>query len=252
MKQPMTISINMLTSTNDPHKILLANPDRKLTKYQDCVEAVRYTGTLKLDSLSVLEVDYDIGLTEEFLYHLKLQLIIIGAKLVYYQMRSDTLYDMFKDSERSVKKLIEVINAYFLLEIILKKNVLSSRCKTSMCGLRNYLNSYLNETITKEPFQTAQTTIRNDLTSMLEKCKTVQFEPEKCFYCQENIESEQLNCPQNHQFHRCIITKLQVPITSRNYCQNCNCCVVDLETLKEITGKDENLCMFCDRYFTFS
>lgn len=250
LKQPIVLSVNIL-STTDPYDILLQNKSLKLTELYDCVEAARHIASNSLTSLEPLEtMTFKIGLNEEFLYFLKLQLIVNDASMTYYQTRSETLFEMFKSTDRQVRMLIETINAYFLLKSITsRKEKHSTLVQTSIHCLKGFIESYLQEDFEKEPLKTSKETLTNELESFLTKCKlSSNFEVEQCKYCQEKIDGSLL-CPNNHQLARCSITKLQLPLEPGNSCSNCHCCVMDVSTLKEIIQKEDFYCLFCDQQF---
>lgn len=254
LKQPVTLSVHLLPSKNDPHKILINNQSRRLTEFYDCVEAVRFVGSSRIDTLKVLDdVDYDIALDDKFLYYLKLQLIVVTSKLVFYQTRSDTMFDMLREFEASIKKIIEVIKAFLLLKSLAARKKLTNQSQLSMRRLTNFLKMYTNEEIVKEPFKTAQLTFKPNLLALLDKSGSASLaKSETCFFCQEIIHSEKLTCESNHQSNLCVITKLQIPFSMNNTCPTCNCCVMDLTTLKDVTGNSEQFCPFCDRHFSFN
>lgn len=255
LKQPKLFSINVF-SKNAPDVILMKNRSLQLTDFVDCMEAVRYIGILEIESLKKLEsMSYKTELSRDFLYYLKLQLIVVKAKLVYYRIRSDTLHDRCKNSKTWLKKTIEVINSFFLIKSMLaRKKKLSDASAQSICCLATTIQNFLNDETAKGQFITIQKTLRNELENLLTTYKGLKNlkDQETCLYCDETIEASQLMCKQNHEVSRCVITKLQIPIGMSNVCTDCNCGFIDQESLQEITEKEEQLCPFCDRFIKFS
>lgn len=254
LKQPLSISINMLSNHN-PYRMLMENESLQLTELYDCVEAVRFVGSTKLETLAELEsMNYTIAFSEEYLYYLKIQMIVVEARLMYYQSRSDMSFETITLAGTSIKRLIEVINAFFLLKFIIgKKKKQSEQTELSVRCLSYFIRNFIKDKMIKEPFTTAQETLKTGFEELLEKCKVSTDKPEICLYCFESIEDEKLTCKLNHPIARCIITKIQIPIGMNHFCSNCNCGVVDLETLRDVTGRDQSfLCPFCDQRFTFT
>lgn len=255
LKQPICVSVNMLPF-NCPYQMLLENESLQLTDYYDCVEVVRYTGSIKCDSLEPLEtMKYRIAMSEEFLYYLKLQLLTVNSKVLYYKSRSEKNYLKQLQTTKPIKKLIEVINAYFLLKFIAsKRKKLSEQAQLSIRCLCNFIRDYISEKFEIELFKTTQDILKSDFEAQLAKCKiSTSLDSEICSYCDAIINKDHLVCEAGHQLNRCVLTKLQIPITINNACSNCYCCVLDLDTLKKVTGKSSSfLCPFCDQKFIFS
>ena len=255
LKQPLCISVNK-NPLLDPYQMLLNNESLQLTELYDCVETVRFIGSLKLETLEPLEsMEYRIAMSEEFLYYLKIQLLAVRTKLVYYQSRSDIFYAKLAKIEKYNKTLIEVMNAHFLLKFMIsKKRKLSEQAQLSIHCICNFIRKYIVEEVDSEPFKAAQEILKKDLKALVDKCKDSIINPEVCSFCEEIIDKENLTCKFDHPLSRCVITKLQIPISMSNVCINCNCSVMDLETLKSVTGKinSQFLCPFCDQKFTFS
>lgn len=253
MKQPITIAVSLMTSMNNPYRILLENPSKKLTNLSDCVEAVRYLGVVKTDSLSALETECEPALTDEYIYHLKLKLIVIDAKSSYYQRRSSTYFEILKEQESSMMKVVILVRALLLLERMASRQELSDRAQLSMRCLKIFIEISLKEENPQEPLKSAKEIIESRLNALMGDRKTSNhIAPEVCFYCQEEIDKDRLSCSKDHQQNRCIITKLQIPISMNNRCEYCFCCTIDRQTLQELTGDVEQLCPYCDHQLTFT
>lgn len=252
LKQPLCISINLFSKV-DPSKILLNNATLKLTNFFDCVEAVRYVGSSKLESLESLEkMKLEVELSEKFLYYLKLQLIVLQAKVVYYRTRSAGAFAVVSEEYIAIKDLIEVVKTFLLLKSLVTLKKSGEEIHRSMRCLVCILKDFLVKQITKEPFKTAQETFKADINALAVKCQLPNnLKAEKCLYCDEYIETNKLVCNANHTISRCVITKLQLPVGLNNFCQNCNVSVMERKVLEKIIGKDEPLCPFCDRQLEF-
>lgn len=211
-------------------------------------------GTKKLESLKVLEeMNYEISLSLKFLYYLKVQLMVVNAKIVYYQLRSDSISDLTKESQKSIMKVIDVIRAYFLLkQIVSKKSKQTEQIQLQAIRcLANHLQTYLDDVILNMPFKNAQEMFRPHLKALIDECEFANAAPpEICVYCNDPIEKTQFTCQSNHEMKRCAITKLQLPIDSTTFCQQCQNGVVDKETLTLVTNNNKQmmLCVFCDRF----
>lgn len=255
LKQPLHVTVNLFSGT-DPYKMLMENESLRLTEFQDCVEAVRFVGTSKLETMSPLSaMDYEIGLTDDFAYYLKIQLLVTNAKLVFYKTRSETIFEVTEDTQSSIKKIIEVIYAYKILKRLSPTKKLSKISQLSIRCLSNFINCYINEEMIKQPFLLAQQTFEKDLIEVLiavNKSESLKgLKNELCYYCEESIDADKLTCSLNHQPVRCSITKLQLPAIVTSCCPRCNCNVMDLITLKEVTESDEQLCLYCDGHILF-
>lgn len=236
----------MLLTKNDPYKILFTNPTRKLTNYYDCIEAVRMCEPVKL---AILQVKFNVALTEEFLYELKLHLIVVNAKLIYYQTRSDVIYETLVEEEIWLKKTVDLVCDYSLLKDLSKREKLSNDCQLTMRCLVSSIKIYLSQEITKEVFKTFKETFRSELEGSLTSCEIpADLEPEICTYCQEIIAKDSLTCSEDHKTNRCIISKRQIPFSVNNFCSNCKTCAIDLKILKDVTG-NYPLCPYCDQPF---
>lgn len=258
VKQPAQISINRLSKT-DPFKILLNNETLRLTEFADCVEAVRFIGLGKLEELGTIEnLEYSIELSNEFLYYLKLQLLVVNIKLKYYQNRSPNIYEIISANKESIKEIISAINSYFILTKILKQGKFSNIQRECMRCLIILLKNYCESNIQKEPFCEANQKLRPDFIKLIHKYEKMikdkrKFHPEKCSFCQEEFSEHQLQCSLNHFVKRCIVTNLLVPLDCNNHCSQCKECVTKLETLTLILGSSHHsLCPFCDVRFIFN
>lgn len=255
LKQPNLISVNVF-SLHDPHDILIENKSLQLTDYFDCMEAARYIGTTEIESLDKLEsMKFEIKLSREFQYYLKIQLIVVNAsKIVHYQQRSDLVFRQLQTKKTWLRRTIDVINGSALINSILsRKDKLSNAAGQSIHCLAKMIRSFLDDETANDPFTTFQATLKAELESLLAKCAALKAKKsqELCLYCGDKIAVDKLTCKDNHEVSRCAITQLQNTFIANNICSECERCVTSLEILKEVTGKDEQLCPYCDRLIIF-
>lgn len=196
---------------------------------------------------------YEIKLGREFLYYLKIQMIVVNSKIIHFQQRSDMMLRQFQTKKTWLQRTIEVINGFLLVNsVLLKKEKLSEAAGQTISYFAILIRRFLDDETAISPFNTFQKAIKNDLGSLLAKCKVVDAKaPETCLYCGEEIAIDKLTCEENHEVSRCAITKLQIPLSVNNTCSECESCFTNLESLKEITGKDEHHCPYCDRLIIF-
>lgn len=232
-----------------------------MTDYIDCIEAIRFIGSNKLETLGVLEqMDYDISVTYKFLYYLKIQLLLINIKLIYYQMKSRNIFDIIYQSKASISELIRVINAQLLLNVILKSNKFTDVHYTVMTSLKKLIIKYVNSVQDKEPFNTALETLKEQLLESIkicnEKLKGKKIQPEMCNFCFEEISDDRLECKSDHKLKRCVMTNLPVSLDCTNFCKQCRQSVTSLEILSLIIEDplkfDIFLCPLCDLKFVLN
>lgn len=251
MKQPSCLYINYF-SKNDPYEILIKNSSHQLTDYSDCLELIRYLGSVNVETLKPLEdMKYQVELSGKFLYYLKLQHLVEFSKQTYYSRRSECISEVFAEKSIMVLKTIKVIRSFFLLKVLIskqEKEKLPEIVLKSAKLLRTSLKLYLEDSFTAEPFKDAQSIFKEEFLNLIESSKFLEQLPkEMCSFCLEEIENDKLVCKSNHQMRRCIITKLQLSLTSNNVCK-CENGFTELETLKLVTinNKQFMLCPICD------
>lgn len=237
------------------------NPTLRMTDYIDCIEAIRFIGSNKLETLGVLEqMDYDIGITYKFLYYLKIQLLLINIKLIYYQMKSRNIFDIIDQSKASIGELIRVISTQLLLNVILKSTKLTEVHYTVIRSLKKLITKYVNSVQDNEPFNTALKILKPQLLESLkicnEKLKAKKIQPEMCSFCFEEISDDLLECKSNHKLKRCVMTNLPVSLDCTNFCKQCRESVTSLEVLTLIIEDplkfDIFLCPLCDMKFVMN
>jgi len=229
-----------------------------MTDYVDCVEAIRYIGSNKLETLGILEqMDYNIAITYKFLYYLKIQLLLLNIKLIYFQMKSRNIFDIIDQSKMSIAELIRVINTQLLINAILKSKTLTDVHYTVIRSLKKLIIKYCNSVQDKEPFNTALETLKPHLLETLKVCnETVNgknIQPEMCSFCFEEISDDRLECSSDHKLKRCVTTNLPVSLDCTNFCKQCKESVTSLEILSLIIENplefDVFLCPLCDLKF---
>ncbi|KAL7050453.1 hypothetical protein ACKWTF_004087 [Chironomus riparius] len=259
-KQPNHISINLFTK-HDPVQIILNNPTLRMTDYIDCIEAIRFIGSNKLETLGVLEqMDYDIAITYKFLYYLKIQLLLINIKLIYYQMKSRNIFDIIDQSKVSIGELIRVINTQLLLNVMFKSKTMTDVHYRVIKSLKKLIIKYCNSVQDKEPFNTALETLKPQLNETLkvcnEKLKGKKVPAELCCFCFEELNDNQLECSSGHKLKRCATTNLPVSLDCTNFCKQCRESFTSLEILSLIIEDpskfDIFLCPLCDLKFVLN
>lgn len=232
--------------------MVIQNSNHQLTDYSDCLELIRYLGSMNIETLKPLqEMKYQIELNAKFLYYLKLQQLVENSKQTYYNRRNEFISESFAERSTLVLKTIKVIRTYFLLKVLIskqEKEKLPEIVLKSAKLLRISLKLYLEEKFTAEPFKEAQSMFRNEFLSLIESSKMLEELPkEVCLFCMKEIENDSLVCKRKHQMRRCIITKLQLPLSSNNVCK-CLSGFIELETLKLVTMNNNQfmLCPICD------
>ena len=252
LKQPLCLTVNIF-SKNDPYRMLVENKTLRLTDFYDCVEAMRSEGGHNLESLAVIDsMDVEVKLNEKYLYYLKLQLIVLNVKLFHYTSKSESISKSFEAIEATVKTLIAAVCSFLMLKSMASIKKPAPATQMSMRCLVKSLRQFISDEECNEPYKDAQESFKKEIKVLVDKCKFPStLDPEICLHCEAPIDKEKLICENNHKVNRCIITKLQVPIDSNNFCSNCYCCVLEQDILKRITGVDDPLCPFCDRRFNF-
>lgn len=242
---------------NNPYEIIKNNRSGLLTDFADCVEAVRLQGTTSAESLEQLEdMNYEIQLDEAFVYYLKVQLLLVNTKMFYYIIRSQTILDIFKNSQRLMMELIKVVKSYLQLEKLLKADVNEELNIAAIRAMKKFLIGYSRKIITTMPFKEASVAFKPIILDLVEKCKSIniQASPEKCQICEELIYDEEETCSKDHQMKRCAITNLLIALDSKDYCSQCLVSVTSFENLKFLFENSNHcfVCPFCDAYLTFS
>ncbi|CAO1356997.1 unnamed protein product [Diamesa serratosioi] len=196
MKQPSCLYINLFTK-NDPYTMLIQNANHQLTDYSDCLELIRYLGSINVETLKPLEeMKFQVELNGKFLYYLKLQQLVENSKQTYYSRRSEFISDVFAERSVMVLKTIKVIRTFFLLKVLVskqEKEKLPEIVMKSAKLLRISLRIYLEDTFTAEPFKEAQSMFKEEFVNLIESSKLLEELPKEiCSFCMEEIENDSL------------------------------------------------------------
>jgi hypothetical protein len=259
-KQPLRITINLF-NTVDPFEMLMNNQSLKLTDYSDCVEAVRFIGSSKLEALGVLErMDYNIELSDVFAYYLKIQLCVVKAKIIFYTTRSSKAVDDINETKDFIIEIISVVHFYKLLSYLLKvKNPSKVHCRVIRAAA-NFIRAYCNSKIEQEPFKTAAIEFRPALEKLLvssgEIIKKAKLPSETCECCESDITQNSLECNLKHRMKRCIVTNCIVDLDCSNGCHQCKVSVTHLKVLIPVLEKPQGasklyFCPLCDTQLVF-
>ena len=201
---------------------------------------------------------FTIDINNQFVYYLKLQLLVLNAQFTYYKTRSNLKVESIKETMDALRLTIEVIKAHQLLVELI--NLYHQASKTqdivleSATALRNFIKYY--HTLRFAPDQADSKRIQLALWPKLEQLVNHSKFLEKtnlpnCEYCDGVIEKGKFFCKQNHQFARCCVTKLQLPLLHKNFCKQCQSQVQCEDILTEVVGFHHEfvMCPFCDIRF---
>lgn len=234
---------------------LLNNPTKSLSKYHDLAEAMR-CAQLKNDKLfrNYLEKGpTEIVCDNDYLYSLKIRLIITSARSTYLKQKSRITESSNLLGEYDIaKRFIFAIRSYRTLSLFLKNKkklndlqIISAQCH------RVYLKDFVELSIFDE-YEAVKVKFHPAIETML--ADTNFFDGvvlETCTYCEEPIEVGKTVCNNEHEFPRCCITQLQIPMMNQRQCSRCHLFAIDnMDTLKMFPGilevDSELVCPLCD------
>ncbi|XP_053686651.1 uncharacterized protein LOC128736195 [Sabethes cyaneus] len=238
-------------SGREPLKILLENPSLRLTEYYDCAEVIRYSGNRDTQTLKELEAlsSTRARVDDAYAYHLKLQLIQLGAKFSYFKKRCLSIADILCNQSQFVATVIEILHAakviYYFLYIRQTFNLqLSYMQLLSVRCLRNFMRDFVEDSfpgdfehvhIALKPVMEEVIGHANEILSGASQ-KPLQ---EECTFCGERIAYEKQTCSESHQTFRCSLTKQQIPVQKvETVCEMCDRSSLDVELLAEIFYTD--------------
>lgn len=223
----------------------------------DCAELVRYLGAKDLKLIERYErsvnLTQNIGFTKEFLFLLKVSVILAGARYTYFRLRSSAEANVSSKRIDRLCQVLEVIRAYHVLTCLIQKSdytpfeMLSGRC------LRLWILEYVAVKPATDEFLKIYDVMTPELMILVQEA--VRFsagEAELCAVCDKRLEKVALQCEDGHFVVRCCITKAQVADLMPRMCRQCRKCVWhDLGELKKIVGDKEELllCPLCDISF---
>ncbi|XP_055538636.1 uncharacterized protein LOC129726066 [Wyeomyia smithii] len=256
-------------SEREPLKMLLENPTYRLTDYYDCAEVIRYSGNRDTQTLKQLEAlsSTRVSVDDAYAYHLKLQLIQLGAKFSYFKKRCLSIAEVLFNQSQFVSTVIEILHAakvvYYFLYITQTYNLqLSFMQLSSVRCLRNFIKGFVEDSFPGDfehihmSLKTVMEEVVVHANELLSKAAQ-QPQQEECTFCGKLMEYDKQTCSENHQTFRCSLTKQQIPVQKiETVCEMCDRCSLDVELLGEIFHTDGGhlsvyyrYCCVCDRPF---
>lgn len=255
LREPAIITVCHQLGGLEAFERLSNNPTKSLSKYHDLAEAVR-CAQLKNDKLFrnyLKNAPAEIVCDNDYLYSLKIRLIITSARSTYLKQKSRITESANLLGEYDIaKRFIFAIRSYQTLSLFLKKKkklndlqIISAQCH------RVYLKDFVELSIFDE-YEAVKVKFHPAIETIL--AETSCFDGrilEKCTYCEESIDVGKSVCNNEHEFPRCCITQLQIPMMTQRQCLRCHLFAIDdMETLKlfphclEVDG--ELVCPLCD------
>lgn len=171
-----------------------------------------------------------------------------------YETKSDEMKNDLKIGLEHHKEVIEVISSYILLKQIMDRKLkVTERSQLVVRSLTNFLRAYVEKEVVKEPFKAYHGKLKKGIENLIIRIKCKEsIKHDICVHCELPIEKDKLICIDSHPTHRCVITKVQLPLSSNNFCFNCKVNFVNKKTLNEVLDKRDQLCPFCDRSIMFT
>ncbi|KXJ75620.1 hypothetical protein RP20_CCG011395 [Aedes albopictus] len=252
----------------DALQLLLNNPTLRMTNFYDCAEVVRFSGNRNPDAVKPLELraSHSANVDDSYAYHLKLQLVQLGARLSHFKKRCQAVAEVLYNQLQFLRMVIEILHAakviaYFLhvrhaLSELSYQQLLTIRC------LRNFIQEFVEDNfpgdyehvhlLLKPPMEEVITRA-NELLATSQQ----ELYPEECTFCDGPIPDTKLSCAENHQTFRCSITKQQIAMGHvETMCEMCDRCSLDGQLLAEIFCADGGQlviywmdCCLCDMPF---
>lgn len=255
LREPAIITVCHQLGGSQALEHLLNNPTKSLSKYHDLAEAVR-CAQLKNDKLfcNYLEkAPANIVCDNDYLYSLKIRLIITSARSTYLKKKSRFTESSNLLGEYDIaKRFIFAIRSYQTLSLFLKnkKKLNDLQIISAQCN-RVYLKDFMELSIFDE-YEAVKVKFHPTIKTMLDETKFFDGAIlEKCTYCEEPIEVGKTVCNNEHEFPRCCITQLQIPMMNERQCPRCHLFAIDdMEILKLFPGilviDNELVCPLCD------
>lgn len=193
----------------------------------------------------------NIEFSDQYLYHLKLKLIVYGIMCGYYHRNNERIYLEYLSIYNTFQKIIEVQIAYKNLKILHNIHSSKSLSKVQACSskcLRILIVDYLKIDFTDD-FKIIKDSLRRKLDNLILATRYVEnYEQEACQLCNTIIAADELKCSEKHAVERCMFSQIQVPFFKSKYCKICNrqCALYDdLLNVFQANG-NELFCIFCD------
>ncbi|XP_058066007.1 uncharacterized protein LOC131215633, partial [Anopheles bellator] len=210
---------------------LLMNNSRQLAEYYDAAEVVRFDTHRNQESLNKME-QY---LTETEVpnqtdpYLLKLQLVLLGAKIAYNKKRNMIVTEILHNQFQYICTILEVIGACRVLNYLSElasENLepLNTLQQMSIRCLRRFIRTILDDTFPGD-YEYLHTNVKPQLQSVLQRTDrvyTADVVEETCSFCDAPIVQSKGTCHDEHPVFRCQVTKLQIPIDAVEV--NCRMC----------------------------
>lgn len=238
-------------------EMLLNNHTYSLSGMHDLAEAVR-SAQLRSDKLfhSYLNtLPSEIVCTSEYLYSLKVRLIVTSARSTYLRLKNRIMdssnllgeYDILKKFIFAVRSY-QALTYFNQLSDLKPFQILSAQCHRR--SLREFVDMSIFEEyeIIKMQFHPAIELLLNETHTFDERLL------EQCVYCNQPIEHGKEVCSENHELPRCCISMVQLPLMNERECTRCQIFALDdIEMLKlalpddvQIVDDDDLICPLCD------
>ncbi|XP_062543001.1 uncharacterized protein LOC134210763 isoform X2 [Armigeres subalbatus] len=252
----------------DAIQILLDNPTLRMTNYYDCAEVVRFGGNRNPDAVKLLELraSYSANVDDSFAYHLKLQLIQLGARLSHFKKRCQPIAEVLFNQSQFLQIVIEILHAAkviaYFLHVHHTLNQLSYHQLLTVRCLRNFIQEFVDDHFPGD-FEHIHLSLKPPMQEVLVRANELlcssdqQLYLEECTFCCESIPEAKLTCVDNHQTFRCSITKQQIELQNvETICEMCDRCSLDAQQLADIFSADGGQlviyymdCCLCDMPF---
>lgn len=252
MRKPSNIFVCQ-TNFYDAYTILKSNKHERLCYYSDAIELLRqnYFKTRQIDEHFMGNITENIEFSDQYLYRLKLKLIVFSIMSGYYHRVNERIHLEYLSIFNSFQKIIEVQIACKNLKIL--HNIHSSKplSKIEACSskcLRLFIMDYLKIEFIDD-FKIIKDSLRPRLDGLIMSTRYVEnYEQEACLLCNSIIAPDELKCPDKHAVERCMFSQIQVPFFKSKYCKVCNRQSTDYDDLNNIFHTNANVmyCIFCD------
>ncbi|XP_058835459.1 uncharacterized protein LOC131692432 [Topomyia yanbarensis] len=263
-----TVVVFCTFSGRDSLNILLENPSLRMTEYYDCAEVIRFSGNRNIETLSQLEALASTrpSVDDAYAYHLKMQLIQLGARLSYFKKRCQSIAEVLFQQSQFVAMVIEILHAakviYYFMFVRQSYPQLSYPQLLTIRCLRNFIKEFVDDSFPGD-FEHVHLSLKSVMEEVLAHASDVlssspqQPYYEECSFCGEAIADTKQTCSENHQTFRCSLTKQQIPVRSvETMCAMCDRSSLDVELLGDIFYSDGGhlsiyyrYCCVCDLPF---
>lgn len=252
----------------DAMQILLDNPTLRMTNYYDCAEVVRFSGNRTPDAVKPLEqrASNNANVDDGYAYHLKLQLVQLGARLSHFKKRCQAIAEVLHNQLQFIRMVIEILHAakviaYFLHVRHTSIELSYHQLLTIRC-LRNFIQEFVEDNFPGD-YEHVHLSLKPPMEEVIARANELlvtaqqQLYQEECTFCGGSIPEAKLTCVENHQTFRCSITKQQIAMGHvETMCEMCDRCSLDGQLLAEIFCADGGQlviyymdCCLCDMPF---